>query len=175
MRQAVTTNILDDSKDIARVQVEFMGNTIDNVVVLEQKGTHSIPPKGTPCAVFQIGDNQHFAFMFENKQRPKDLKDTERAEGNFEAGCMIKYRENGDIEILNKQGATITLNSDGEVIVNGGSNNAVQYQAMNAFIQSFVTQVNAELTKIKTAVPAYVQGTVVVNTVASLITKFKVE
>lgn len=175
MRQGITTNKIDDSKEIPRVQVEFDGNTVDNMVLIEPKGEHSIPPKGTNCLVLQVSENQYFILPNDNKNRPKDLKDTEKATGNFEAGCMIKYRNNGDIEIFNKQGASVTLNSSGEVVVNAGSNNAVQYQAMNTFIQSFVSQVNAELQKIDTAVPAYTTTPIIVDTSTSKITKFKVE
>jgi len=174
MIQGKTTNTLNDKKDIARVQVEFDGSTIDNVVLIQSQGEHAIPPKGTNCLVVQVSDNQYFAFMNENIKRPKDLEAGEKATGNFEAGCMIKYRNNGDIEILNKQGATITLNSSGEVIINAGSNNAVQYQAMDIFIQSLVAQVNAELTKIDTAVPSYTTTPIVVDTTSSKIIKFKV-
>ena len=175
MYQAIITNTLNDTKEIPRIQVEFLGNTIDNVVLIQPKGMHTIPPKGTPCLVVSISGNQHFAFLMENNSRPKDLKDTEVAIGNFEAGCMIKYRKNGDIEIFNKQGASITLNSNGDVIVNGGVNNAVQYQAMDVFVQSLITKINAELVKIDTAVPAYTTTTIVEDTSPSKIVKLKVE
>lgn len=155
--QGITTNEVDESTEIARVQVEYLGNTVDNLVILEPKGFHTKLPVGTHGLVIEISKNQLFFLHYENKLRPKDLEDGEEATGNFEKNSIIKYK------------------NDGSVVVNDGENNAVQYQAMDTFIQSFVTLVNAELVKIDAAVPAYTTTPIVVDTVPSKITKFKVE
>lgn len=159
MKQGITTNKVDDTKDISRVQVKYLGITIDNAVIVEPKGSHTKLPKGTQCLVFSISQNQHFILPIENIKRPKDLESGERATGNFEKNSHIKFKNNGD------------------VVINDGENNGIQYQATDTYIQSLVSQINAELTKIAGVLPAYsaIKSTIVIDTSPSKIDKLKVE
>lgn len=158
MNQAKTTNNLKENKDIARVQIEYLGRVIENAVLVEPKGFHNKIPKETQCLVFSISQNQHFILPIENIKRPKDLQDGEVATGNFEKNAHIKYKNNGD------------------VVVNDGQNNGVQYQATDTYIQSLVSQINAELNKIASVLPAYsaIKQNVSIDTSSSKVEKLKV-
>ncbi|PNX52005.1 MAG: hypothetical protein BV456_01005 [Thermoplasmata archaeon M8B2D] len=156
MNQAKTTNKLKDNKDIARAQAEYLGRVIENAVLIEPKGFHNKIPVGTQCLIFKISQNQHFILPIENIKRPKDLQDGEVATGNFEKNAHIKYKNNGD------------------VVINDGQNNGVQYQAMDTFIQSIISQINTELQKIDNAVAGYTKTDVVQDTSASKVDKLKV-
>ena len=66
MKQGITTNKVDDSKEISRVQIECMGETLDNAVLVEPKGFHTKLPIGTQGLVYFVSQNQYFFFPLEN-------------------------------------------------------------------------------------------------------------
>jgi hypothetical protein len=153
MNLSKTTKSIDDSKDIATVQVTFQGIVI-NACIVEPRGYHSKVETGKHGILLEISQNQYFFLPIENIDRPKDLEDGENAVGNFATNCMIKFLNNGSILIKNNSGS-IELDSSGNIILNAGINNGVQYQALNIALQSLISLINIELGKIATAVPAY--------------------
>ena len=88
---------------------------------------------------------------------------------------LLKDMSENDFAIFSLNLASILkCLASGDIEINGNSDNAVKFNGLDIVIQDLVVKINAELTAIKTALLAYVQTPIVVDSTPAKIDKIKV-
>lgn len=110
----------DDNGEVPITQVSFFG-TAANAEVMYPYGSHGNPPKGSTGLVISQNANQEVlaAFLYKADVRPKGLKPGEYAAGNFVVGSIVKFDEDGNINITAIGDLNITVEGKATINVTG--------------------------------------------------------
>ena len=122
IKRAVVTLNPPDTGQIAVAQVKWSSsNTANNVQVITPYGFYSIAPAGSMALMFNImGQEENRAAIIDNpKGRFKNLKPSEVVVGNPKTTSVIKFLENGDIEITGKANQNINITGNVNLTVGG--------------------------------------------------------
>lgn len=120
-RAVVTLNPADTGQE-AIAQVKWSSNdTTNNVHVITPYGFYSVAPPGSFALMFNImGQEENRAAIIDNPQsRFKNLKPTEVAVGNPKTESVIKFLENGDIEITGNANQNVNITGNVNLTVGG--------------------------------------------------------
>lgn len=123
-RADVTLNPPDTGQyPVAQVQWSS-SSTANNVQVITPYGFYSVAPIGSAALMFNImGQEENRAAIFDNpKGRFKNLKPTEVAVGNPKTKSVIKFLENGDIEVTGVADQNVNITGDVNLTVGGNVN-----------------------------------------------------
>lgn len=122
IKRAVVTLNPADKEQIPVAQVKWSSSkTANNVQVITPYGFYSVAPTGSLALMFSImGQEENRAAIIDNpKGRFKNLKPTEVAVGNPETKSVIKFLENGDIEITGEADQNINITGNVNLTVGG--------------------------------------------------------
>lgn len=122
IKRTVVALNLPDTGQMPVTQVTWSSfNTTNNVQVITPYGFYSVAPVGSMALMFNImGQEENRAAILDNpKGRFKNLKPTEVAVGNPKTTSVIKFLENGDIEITGKADQNINITGNVNLTVGG--------------------------------------------------------
>lgn len=125
IKRAVVTLNPADTGQIPVAQVQWSSsNTTNNVQVITPYGFYSVAPTGSLALMFNVmGQEENRAAIIDNpKGRFKNLKPTEVAVGNPLTESVIKFLENGDIEVTGKADQNINITGSVNLTVGGDVN-----------------------------------------------------
>lgn len=127
----IVTNVTRDVNFFPDTQIQSL-DKIKNVIVIYPYGYSANAPVNKHAIVIQVGNAENLvALPLNDKTRPKDLKAGEVVNGNFEVGSIIKFKENGDIDVTAKNDITLNItgkaiiNTGGDTIINSGGNTTI--------------------------------------------------
>ncbi len=159
-----------DAGNFAKGQVEYQGK-IKDVLFVYPYGSHGIPPVDSLILLNNIkgAEENQAGIPFKPDVRPKLDAEGEYVVGNFEIGSIIKFLENGDIEITGKKDLNVTLVGNANVTVQGTT---TLISTGNVSITAPLTTINGPLTVtgIITAGALAVTGAAGTSTLAGTIT-----
>lgn len=117
---AKTTNVSKDTNDFPTIQITYLERVSDAVVV-NSYGNHCNPPLGTVgLQICTNGDEaSKFFIPLSASSRPKGLKEGEFVTGNFKVGSIIKFDEQGNVDITCKKDLTANVEGNLNTVVNG--------------------------------------------------------
>ena len=126
IKRALTSLPIKDNTDFQTSQVRYLGKTAQ-IELVYPYGLCSSPPTGSMVLMFNIqGQEENRAGMANlTRQRFKNLKEGEVAVGNYLTGSVVKFLENGDIEVTGTNDINLTvagttnLTSTGAVSIKG--------------------------------------------------------
>jgi len=123
VKRAVVTLTNKDSGQFASTQVKWMKNKVATIEVVHPYGLSSNAPVNSLALVFNVmGQEENRAGIVYNPQnRFKELKEGEVALGNFVTKSVIKFLENGDIEITGKNDQIIKVTGNSNITVGGST------------------------------------------------------
>jgi phage gp45-like len=124
IKLAKTKKEMKDDSLFPYVQITYLEKLVDSLVC-ESYGTHGSPPKNSPCLLFCLNGNEanRFIIPLSAFDRNKNLKEGEFETGNFKVGSVIKFDEDGNINITTEKDVVISANqvtTDCDIIVTGG-------------------------------------------------------
>lgn len=169
----------DGDKQRLLLQVEMITGDVRTVEFIPQSGEDTNPAKGSRIFVmnedefdsdsYQIGIASSDDLLPGNDPGEKSIYSTDSPA--TERKAEIKLDTNGNIIIDAYGGTLVEIKTDGTIVINSGTDNAIRYTGYDVDIQSIVTQVNANLTLIATAIGnlggSYIPVPLVVNTIGS--------
>lgn len=118
-RIVVTRSDADDDVAVPpHLQVSWFGEAKE-AEILNSYGFHSIPPVGSTGLVFSQSANQDAisVIAYLHDARPAGLEPGEAVVGNFVVGSIVKFLENGDIEITGKNDLNVTIDGAANITV----------------------------------------------------------
>lgn len=123
IKRGVVTKKTPDSGQFSVAQVKWLTGKTGNVEVIHPYGLSSYAPVGSLALMFNImGHEENRASIINDpKRRFKDLKEGEVAIGNFLTRSYVKFKENGDIEVVGTNNRTVTITGDDTITVSGDS------------------------------------------------------
>lgn len=152
IKRSTVSNINDDTGNFCTAQVKWGSNKVSNVEVILPYGLSSCAPLGSLALMFNVfgQESNQAAIINYPPKRFKRLKPGEVAIGNFLTKSVIKFLENGDIEITGLNNQNITIAGDVNLTVNGNINATIGGTLTanitgNTTITSPVTQLNGAL------------------------------
>lgn len=101
-------------------QGQFFGKTKTKIRSITPYGFFCHPPKNSQLIVMKSINESFYAIAFQDSSIPS-LKENEVAIGNFVDGSIIKFDENGNINITCTGNQTITVNGNCTVNVTGNA------------------------------------------------------
>ena len=124
IKRAVVTLTNKDSGQFAATQVKWMRDKVAITEVVHPYGLSSNAPVNSLALMFNVmgQEENRAAIVYDPKNRFKNLKEGEVALGNFVTRSVIKFLENGDIEITGIADQNVTLTGDMNVTVGGDVN-----------------------------------------------------
>lgn len=151
IRRAVITLTNSDSGQIANAQITWLGKTGVTEIVYPY-GMAANAPVGSAVLMFSIlgQEENRTGIANDQKTRFKDLKPSETAFGNPVTKSVIKFLENGDIELTGTAGQNINITGDSNVIIGGDANITIAGSTTidstgNIDITAPITTINGEL------------------------------
>lgn len=110
VKRSLTTLPVNDTTEFQTGQVTYLGNTAQ-IELVYPYGLCSSPPLGSLVLMFNIqGQEENRAGMANlTRQRFKNLKEGEVAIGNYLTGSVVKFLENGDIEVTGTSDLNLTI------------------------------------------------------------------
>lgn len=123
VKRAVVTLTNKDSGQFAATQVKWMRDKVAITEVVHPYGLSSNAPVNSLALMFNVmgQEENRAAIVYDPKNRFKELKSGEVALGNFVTKSVVKFLENGDIEITGTNDQNISITGDNNVTI-GGSN-----------------------------------------------------
>jgi hypothetical protein len=103
---------------------------IQSIELYSPAGEKTIPEDDSRVVIFQITSTWKVAIAVDDHIDPSDLNDGEKKLYSLDHGV---------------EAATITLTNTGDVLLNGDSDFAVRYTALNTALANFIIAVNAAL------------------------------
>ena len=137
-------------KELPVISIKYLGKEVSQVLQINPIGTFARAPGGTAGLAIIMGNDK--AVIPFTVKRPSGMSDNDFAIFALNVASSIICKSNGDVEI------------------NGNSDNVISYTGFDTVIQDLVTKINTEFTAVKAAVQSYVQ-----TPVASVTTDAKVE
>ena len=116
------SNIIPDGSNYPKTQIQTIGGKVQNSVVIQSYGFHSVAPVGGQAYAFAInGDEGNSAVIADAPDlRPKGLKVNETVIGNWTDDNTIYFKEDGSIVInASKNDINITTTGTFKVNING--------------------------------------------------------
>jgi phage gp45-like len=118
----------DGLKNVLMLQCEISGpDDVQSIQYMSAAGDNQIPPIGSLVYILSAGRSWKIAIS--------SLEDND-----FDSSLS-----EGERQIKMPSGSYVRLNNDGTIELNGNSNNAVTYAALNAGLQAMLTAINANL------------------------------
>lgn len=110
-----------DNGQFSVAQVKWGSSKVGNVEVILPYGVSSYAPVGSLALMFNVmgQESNRAAIINDPKMRFKDLKPGEVAVGNFLTRSVIKFLENGDIEITGVAGLNVSIAGSVNIAVEG--------------------------------------------------------
>lgn len=116
IRWGRVTNIDKDDKQFPQNQYQYF-DKVKDIVTIYPYGHHAKAPLNSIALLVNVGHEENSAAIeMSGDERPKGLKAGEAVFGNFVIGSIIKFHQDGKIEIIAKNDIDITC--DGEVNIN---------------------------------------------------------
>ena len=133
IRQAYLSLVDDDSSEYPRTQATYNGKA-SSVVRMSPYGLCTSPPEGSLCVLLssQNQESVKFALIDDMPRRFRDLKEGEVVLYNYMSGSYAYFKESGDIEVVCKNNADITVDGDltaniaGELKASAGSSAEIE-------------------------------------------------
>lgn len=121
VKRAVVTLVGKDSGQFASAQVKWMRDKVATTEVVHPYGLSSNAPKDSFALMFNVmaQEENRAAIIYDPKNRFKNLKEGEVALGNFVTKSVIKFLENGDIEITGLNNQIVNITGDTNVTIGG--------------------------------------------------------
>lgn len=152
VKRALVRLPINDATDFQVMQVSYMGKTADIENILPY-GLCSSPPIDSLSLVFTVNAQEENRAGITNSPRLrfKNLKEGEVAVGNYLTGSVVKFLEDGNIEVTSANGLVVTVAGDSTVTVGGDANVTVTGTTTltstgNVSITAPLTTVNGPLT-----------------------------
>ena len=144
IKRAVVTLTNKDSGQFAATQVSWMRDKTATTEVVHPYGLSSNAPLGSLALMFNVmgQEENRAAIIYDPKNRFKNLKPGEVALGNFVTKSVVKFLENGDIDITGMADQNINITGNSNITVGG---NVTLNVTGNTDITSPVVTVNGEL------------------------------
>lgn len=127
VKRAAVTLVGKDSGQFAGAQVKWMRDKVATTEVVHPYGLSSNAPLNSLALMFNVmgQEENRAAIIYDPKNRFKNLKSGEVALGNFVTKSVIKFLENGDIEITGLNDQNIAITGDTNVTIGGNSTVAI--------------------------------------------------
>lgn len=121
IKRGTVTKKTPDVGQFAVAQLKWIGDKTGNVEVIHPYGFSSYAPVGSLALMFNVmgHDNNRAAIINDPKRRFKNLKEGEVAIGNYLTESYVKFKENGDIEVIGTNNANVTVTGNVNLTVNG--------------------------------------------------------
>lgn len=122
-KRAVVSLTNKDSGQFAATQVKWMRDKVAITEVVHPYGLSSNAPVGSLALMFNVMDQEEnrAAIVYDPKNRFRNLKPGEVALGNFVTKSVVKFLENGDIEITGTSDQNINITGNSNVTVGGNT------------------------------------------------------
>ena len=168
IKRALVTKAVNDANDFQVMQVSYMGKTADIENILPY-GLCSSPPVNSLSIMLNVNAHEENRVGITNSPRIrfKNLKQGEVAVGNYLTGSVVKFLENGDIEVTSANDLVVTvagnetvdITGDSTVTVGGDANVTVTGTTTltstgNVSITAPLTTINGDLTVTGTIITA---------------------
>jgi len=123
IKRAFVTLTNKDSGQFASTQVKWFGNKVAATEVVHPYGLSSNAPVNSFALMFNVvgQEENRAAIVYDPKNRFKNLKPGEVALGSFMTKSVVKFLENGDIEITGTADQNINITGDSNVTIGGNS------------------------------------------------------
>ena len=134
IKRAYITFVGNDDEQFQVTQINYLNKTT-NMEVINPYGLCSNPPRNSLVLLFNVQGQEENRAGIANlpQQRFKNLKEGEVALGNYLTKTVIKFSENGDLEIFSASNCNVNVtgttnlvspqtNITGEIQVNGNIN-----------------------------------------------------
>jgi hypothetical protein len=120
VKRAYVTLVGDDSGRYQTTQIGYLGKTADMEVIYPY-GLCGNPPKNSLVLLFNVQGMEENRAGIANllSERFKNLKEGEVAIGNYLTKSVIKFLENGDIEIHGTNDERVTIDRNCNINING--------------------------------------------------------
>lgn len=120
VKRAYVTLVGNDANKYQTTQISYLGKTADMEVIYPY-GLCGNPPKNSLVLLFNVQGMEENRAGVANlvTERFKDLKEGEVAIGNYLTKSVIKFLENGDIEIYGKNDERVTIDRNSNISIAG--------------------------------------------------------
>lgn len=127
VKRAAVTLTNKDSGQFAATQVKWMRDKVAITEVVHPYGLSSNAPVDSFALMFNVmgQEENRAAIVYDPKNRFKNLKSGEVALGNFVTKSVIKFLENGDIDITGFNDQNITITGNNNVTIGGNNTVAI--------------------------------------------------
>jgi len=127
IKRAVVTLTNKDSGQFAATQVQWMRDKVAITEVVHPYGLSSNAPVDSFALMFNVmgQEENRAAIVYAPQRRFKDLKEGEVALGNFLTRSVVKFLENGDIEITGTADQNINITGSNNVTIGGDNTIAI--------------------------------------------------
>jgi len=124
IKRGVVTKKTPDSGQFSVAQVKWLTGKTGNVEVIHPYGFSSYAPVGSLALMFNVmgHEENRAAIINDPKRRFKDLKEGEIAIGNFLTRSYVKFKENGDIEVISTNNRSVTIAGNDSIVIGGDCN-----------------------------------------------------
>lgn len=112
----------NDESQFQTTQINYLGKTADMEVIYPY-GLCGNPPPGSLVLLFNVQGQEENRAGIANlpNQRFNNLKAGEVALGNYLTTSVIKFLENGDIQVFCKNNNNITITQDANITIGGSA------------------------------------------------------
>lgn len=128
------------------LQVEMEAEDVRTVEMINQAGEDTNPPNGCRVIVIDANGCKYGAAVSDNITPSVDPGEKEfySTDANGTAKkATINLNVDGDISIDANGGATLEILNGGDIVLNGGTKSAVNWNDLNTVLQVLVTAINA--------------------------------
>jgi phage gp45-like len=122
IKRSYVTLVGNDNDNFQTTQVTYLSKTA-NIEVIYPYGVCGNPPLGSLALTFNVqGQEENRAGIFNlPNQRFKGLKAGEVAIGNYLTGSVVKFLENGNIEVTGVNDEIVAITSNMQVTIGGSA------------------------------------------------------
>jgi phage gp45-like len=138
---ALLTKISNSGKTF---QATFLGKTKSDIRSLSPYGFFAVPPQGSKLVMFKDITESFYAVGYKDSSIPS-LKEGEATVGNFVKGSIIKFDEDGNINITCNGNKTVTVTGNCTINVTGDASVNAENITAIATTKATVTAPTSEI------------------------------
>lgn len=122
IKRAFVSLVGSDSEAFQTTQISYLGKTADTEVIYPY-GLCGNPPTGSLVLLFNVQGQEENRAGIANlpNKRFKNLKAGEVAVGNYLTTSVVKFLENGNIEVFCQNNEIITITQNANITIGGSS------------------------------------------------------
>lgn len=134
----------DDIKHHVVVSPDFTDASFPAEVGIMAKGDVSVPTEGTPVYLAMRPDGRALILgeRYQLEDTIPEYESGERRVGHPLSNSHIELQADGTVHIENDAGTTVELQPDGDVVIDGGTNNPVTDVSTTTNADGYVTDVS---------------------------------